>query len=497
MNNKLISIIINLLFVSLFLFFHTGLISSEKIQILALNLTGQTVRAQMMNRLYLQHISTYTSTVKDFELLLDPVLQNQIEIVAASDDEALRDFVRRAEIPILVSGLIEDRGDFVILRIYAMAYDVPHNGQLVANHEVKIPIFDKISARELSFIVEEHTGRFLVQLLENYKRPYEFSVKGNSYVFDQTIKTGNYDLYAIENRDDEIITFSKIQNVRVSKSRIQTSLQDGDYFITQTYSDESSELSDFIYGRKRETVYATGSVENTTVAVIASPFLSLISPIGTPISYYLTSDYAGLGLWTVNNSPYLYIATNGFINSPEKRENDNKNISRYDYSTYYYSYYYFLVSGMALYADAAGQESKKDASNFIPSQQFLGDESIAVYLSIMGNGAGHFYKGYRTWGYFYFHADNLLTLSSLYFLSDSKDYSSSSYQKTEHDKTTGYFLLGAAAAVRVIEIIHSMHLRFNIDNGEDLDHRVEAEPLYREDTEKGGMFFGLSFKKLL
>ncbi|MFW6365526.1 MAG: hypothetical protein ACOC2H_03505 [Spirochaetota bacterium] len=474
---------------TVFVLISTQLCGADNIQILSLGLENRTARGSVMAGLFDKHLANIVSTVEGFVLIRDPSLMQQLSETGNRSDRSITEFASRAEIPVVVRGLVEDRGEYIQLRIYATCYDVPFNGSLAANHEIRIPILPTVSTRELSYIMEEHTGRFLVKLLDTYARPIRFSVPNGDL---PDIQDGTYSLYRTAEKYGTVTAYDTAGRVAVSDSRVTASLPDGDYFLLVRYNREAESLRRFYYGRKHEIVFMPVTVEQRALAVLSTPVLSVVSPIGTPIAYYLTADYTGLGLWTLNNAPYLYTASRGFLNSPDSLRKSHADISRFDKASHYYSYYHFLCTGMALYADAIGNHASYEASNYVQAQPFTGDPGIALYLSLLGNGSGHFYKGYRGWGYLYFHADNLLLFSSLYYLSERESYSAGRYESTGNNTTAGYSLLALAAAVRIVEIFHSASLPFNIANGSEVHNRTEIVPEIHPDPSGSGMTFGIS-----
>lgn len=470
--------------------------AQEQISLLSMGLAHNTARGALLSNFFDTHFANILNTIDSFQQLDDPALRSQIASETDASDSFLLQFSRRAAIPIVVRGSITDRGEYLILRIYAFSHDLPFNGSLIANHEVSIPVIDQTSSRELSYIMEEHTGRFLQKLLKNYRHPVHFSVSGTRTSLKRVLPDKEYPTYRILGNEESISTYEEAGTVTVINGSISHNLQSGEYFLLTDYTESAAFLDDFFYGRKREIVFQKTSVEQKAATILASPFLSIIAPIGAPVSYYLTSDFDGMGLWALNNSPYLGIASYGFLNPPDKLKEKEKDITRFDRASYSFSYYYFLAGGMSMYADAVGHTANVEASNYVPAMPFTGDPFIAVYLSLMGSGAGHFYKGYRNWGYFYFHTDNLLLFSSLYFLSEEENYNGSSYSTTEGNRTAGFSFLAAAAVVRIIEIFHCTTMKFNINNGKDIDHRVETIPEFKPDS-SGGLFFGLSARKRL
>ncbi len=487
-------LIINLLF--LFSVYSVELFADTKIDLFSMGLEHATSRGALLSGMFDTHLENLIATIDSFSLIKDENLRLQLNSSDKSD-RFLLNFAKRAEIPVIIKGSVIDRGEYVLLRLYAFAYEAPYNGQLTAHHEVEIPVLPSTNTRELSYIMEEHTGRFLSELLDTYSRPVHFTVNnGIASVLDD-VPDGTYYVYRITATTDNVTGYEQAGITRVYSGTVKQGFPDGDYFVLQNFKKEAKFLDDFFYGRKKEIVYQKNSIENTAIAVLATPVLSIISPVGTPVSYTLTSDYTGLGLWGLNNTPYLYIASKGIFDSPDNLKKNSMDVSRFDRATHYFSWYYFLAGGMSLYVDAVGHNAKNDAANYIQAAPFTGSPDIALYLSLLGSGSGHFYKGYRGWGYFYFHADNMLLLSSLYFLSEEETYTNGSYSRSNSDKSLGYGLLGAAAAVRVFEVIHCLQMPFNISNGKEIDNKTETVPEFKSDTSEGGLFFGLSFSKKL
>ncbi len=97
----------------------------------------------------------------------------------------------------------------------------------------------------------------------------------------------------------------------------------------------------------------------------------------------------------------------------------------------------------------------------------MGSGLTAAYLSLISGGGGHFYRGYRGWGYLYFHLNNALIYYTMReFSSDMRyDEASDSYQKDDINSRRAYMLLGALGVLKTVEILHAVLLKDRIRNG--------------------------------
>lgn len=457
----------------------------------SVGISYNSTRGQQLSVYFEKHFADLVKITGAFDQVNPQELQSQLADFNLTSEKDRINFAKKAGIQIIAGGSIDDRTDYLKLHLYAIAYDVPHNGNVIANYKKTITLKGKnYSLIKLGFIMEEHTAAFLSMIAKNYQEPVFLTKKNFRLEFvdpaaPASLEKGTYPLYAVKKRSDEMVHFSESGNASYDGSRLSTttSLYEKEYFICRRFTRVSDYLDDFYYGRKREVVQLSEPIEETAITIAGTPFISILSPVIAPLSYYMTGDFQGLGLWAVNNSPYLYISANAQINNIDKMKDNHENISQAEKGAYYFSYYYFLAAGASMYVDAAAHYANSQASEFNAPVAYMGNSKTALYFSILGNGAGHFYKGHRGWGYLYFHADNLLVLGALYYLSAPEEYNDGTYVSQDADPFTGYMLLGAACGVRVIEVFHALSLNFNIKNGAYASSSVDMKPFFSLDSQ--------------
>ncbi|MDA3901339.1 MAG: hypothetical protein PF637_12580 [Spirochaetes bacterium] len=468
--------------------------------IVSTGLHSDSARSSLLVSLFETHFTNLVRIGGDFDPVKPESLMPQLRDNNLLEDSALMRFARTSGIDIVVRGSVLDRGDSVIVDLYALSYDVPFNGNVVARYTVTISFKNvEYSARELSYCMEEHTGRFLAELYSEYSFPVRVKIRNGVLEYDDfPLKEKRYDLYHIKDESRATVRFSRESSLAVKNRTLVPDgfVQDGNYFVLRTFKDEAAFLEEFYYGRKKEIVFRPVTLEETLFTALATPLIGILSPIAAPATYYSSSDYEGLGLWALNNAPYMYIGIQGLLNRPTVLREDKKNISKFQKSSFYFGLYYFLGAGASMYADSAGARAAQSAAAYNTVDPYMGSDYSALYFSILGSGGGHFYKGYRGWGYLFFHLDNTLLFTSLYYLLDEERYDGSSYSRSSSDKTYGYIAAGAALLVRAFEVYHCSTLKFNIQNGTLSDSSVSLVPIVSTDP-NGSLIAGFGFERKL
>ncbi len=468
--------------------------------IVSTGLATDTQRSLIMAEFFETHFNNIVRIGGDFDIVKSDSLMQQLKDSNLLEESALMRFMKTAGIDVVVRGSISDRGNSILINLYAVSYDVPFNGNIFARYRVVVPLKNvSYSSRELSYCMEEHTGRFMAALYSEYKYPVRVQIRNGALNYnDFKVKKNSYNLFRVLDNTGNIILYEKAGRLNVNRGKLALNnfTEDGNYFILRSFDGDSEFLREFYYGRKTEIVFRPPSLEETLITALATPVISVLSPVASPAAYYASSDFTGLGLWAVNNAPYIYIGAQGLINRPSVLRDEKKDISHFQKSSFYFGIYYFAAAGASMYADAAGSRAANSAAAYNPVDPYMGSEYTALYFSILGSGGGHFYKGYRSWGYLYFHLDNMLLFTSLYYLLDKETYNGSSYSESASEKKYGYIAAGAALLVRAFEIYHCNSLGFNIKNGKTVQSDFSIVPLVAEDP-NGKLIAGFLVEKSL
>jgi hypothetical protein len=267
---------------------------------------------------------------------------------------------------------------------------------------------------------------------------------------------------------------------------IASALTEGDFLLI-SFENKARFLEDFYYGRKREIVFEAPEFGDTLYTLLFTVPASVTMPIVAPvIGYYQYGDFTGLSLWAVNVFPYLYIEYDGLTNRPQELRDEKKTISRRSSTHYYFGLYMLFFGGMSLFVDAFANRYLYLSSNYQYPQPLMGNSLTAAYLSLISGGGGHFYRGYRTWGYLYFHINNILLYSAIRALVPEERYNrvTGAYEKGNADKERAFTLLGVLGFVKMVEVIHVLLIKDNIRNGTLLEEEYALKPLLHMDEER-------------
>ncbi len=451
-----------------------------------------------------QLLETHLSNVLDgtgvFSRLNTGQLKTEMARFNCTDDPCVLRFGRNVKLGILVRGTISDRGDYAALELYCFGLETPHNGRVIYRYKTDVSLAQPGSkAADFSAVYEEHAGRFVAGLLRAYRRAALLHVSAGGAVeaaADAPVN-GRFQIYRYRPgaEADDIRPYDKIAEAEFTDGRAEIgseaakSLRGGD-FVLYSYSDRAAYLDEFYYGRKKEMVFEHPSAGGTLLTMLFSVPGSAAMPLMAPLGYYAYGDFEGLYLWAVNAAPYLYLEFSGFQNDPKHYKDHEKDISRDAAARNTFAWYMLLMGGLPLFVDAYSHQYLQTASHYGETQPLMGNGATAAYLSLVAGGAGHFYRGYRFWGYLYFHVDTILIYYGIRCFTPGERYnpSTGSYEKGTVRRKRGYAVLGALAAVKIAEITHVLLLRDNIRAGVDVQERFSFEPAVMMDVENGPLF---------
>jgi hypothetical protein len=311
-------------------------------------------------------------------------------------------------------------------------------------------------------------------------RDYRFPVPVDALTgkVNGRIGDGDYQLYDIGSKRNDPVLVPETGRVRVLAGK--AGVQSGEYgqrpHVLRRFTAQAGFLDQYYQGRKRELVLPSQSWERIPYALVVTPLLSATMMLTAPVGYYAEADSRGLGLWALNTAPYTWTMVRGLTDRLPQAEENHEDISRRQSADYYFGLYYLFAGGVSLFTDAAAGYGLRRAANYQGRQEFLGDNYTASVLTLAGGGAGHFYKGYRGWGYFYFHLNNALIYSGLYLWSGDLRYNQAtdSYQRTRSQGREALYCFGALGVLKTVELVHMLLLPVHIENGTEVAAAVKT-----------------------
>jgi hypothetical protein len=313
--------------------------------------------------------------------------------------------------------------------------------------------------------------------------------------YDQKIN-GRYTIYS-KDQDNVIQQIGEADITDNILKNINGEIHNRESFILVPYKDKAYEISNYYESRKREIVFEKTSIYDTIFLLAMTPIVSASMPISSPfLGYYMNNDWKGLGLWMLNAPPYLYIEARGFINSPKRIKNRKEDVSQNDKAINHFAWYMLLIGGMPLFIDSYIPSYLNQASyfrGFTGSRSLLGSNVSAAMLSLIGNGAGLFYRGERFSGYFYFHLNNILLFMTMRESSYPEYYNeiSNRHEKGSIHKSRAAVYCSLFVLSKTVEICHAVIAKENISSGEVIDEYIIPTPLFALD-ENGSPIFGIS-----
>ena len=426
-----------------------------------------------------------------FETINQGLISKEIEKNSCFEETCLLRFAANAQIQLMISGHVEDRGDYIQITLKSFGTDLPFNGRLVMSKTVQIPVTGAISAREFSLICEENAAIFLAATLRSFTCPALLIKKERGYIVDSPV-TGRYGIYYAESSGG----IKKSGECTVSNGKVESpeSKIGAGAFILLEFYPQSEQIELYYSSRKQEIVFQEANIYDTLFIMLTTPLASATMPFAAPVfGYYTFGDWSGMGLWALNVWPYIYLEAKGFIDSPENLKHERQDITRDDRAANHFAWYMLIAGGMPLFMDAYAHHYLGDASLFIGRQRFLGSNYTAGYLALVSNGGGMFYKGQRGWGYFYFHLNNALLYMTIRESSVPEYYDEATGMYSKGDRNTDRALIygGILTASKIIEITHTLLTGTDLECGETVDEYIIPRPLFSLDS-SGSPFLGIS-----
>ena len=381
-------------------------------------ISANSPRALQLSLIFEEGLLATMEQTGSFALVNTQLLKSELVRFNCLEEKCMLRFAADSGMNLFITGDIDDRGDEIILNMSAYGMDFPFNSKMFYHYKISIPVSGAVGAREYAYIVEEHVARFAAGTLRRWKYPTAKIEDSNMTVYDQAIA-----------------------------------------------------LEENYYGRKKEIVFANTSWDEKLYMAVFMPLGSATMPFVSPVmGYFMSADWPGLAMWSVNAIPYICVEASGFLNRPSTYKDDGRDISKVAKTNYYFAWYMLLSGGGSLFIDAFANQYLKNASMYVGGPQpYMGSDFLTGYLALTTAGGGHFYKGYRSWGYAYFHASNLLVYGMLWQFSASERMGSDGvYHKGSISKKRGYVFAGVLGALKLTEFIHALMLPYRIQNGTEI-----------------------------
>lgn len=459
-------------------------------------------RSAVMAPLLESHLANVLAAAGIFDLVKPELLREELARFQCMEDTCLLRFARTAKLSLVIRGRIEERGDRVILRLYAFGTDAPYFGKMVYSYRAEIPLARlEMSGKEYSYICEEHAGSFIARLLGVLEVPvYVLGTEKGKALFDSAENiSGTFDLFRPRGAPGEGLRPSvRVGRVRLTEGRGEAVERNGAVaapgdFILVRHGEKSKFLDRFYYGRKKEIVFTEPTWNDTLYTLFFTVPGSATMPVMAPLGYYAYGDFSGLLLWAVNAAPWLYLEYDGYVHRPETYRKRHRDVPAGSAARYPFTLYMLLCGGMPLFVDAFSHHYLYRASSYQERQDLMGNSATALYLSLAGGGGGHFYRGYRSWGYLYFHLNNFMVYSAFreYYGRERYNGATGTYERESDRKGARNYLL-LLGLVKAVEITHVLLLRDNMGNGSVTEESASLAPELLID-EMGNVSFGARY----
>ena len=437
-----------------------------------------------------QHLTNILYSSGVFDLIKYKTLQNDLDKYGCTDEKCILQFAKDAGISLLINGEIEDRKNYILINFRAYGTSFPHNGTIIVNYSVKIPVNKNFNMKKQSYIIEEHSATFIVNVLNKFLKPIFLEDKNFQSLKTLDALDGQYDLYRFENKKSKILNnYTKIEKIKIKDGFLISQNEFiKDDFLMIGFKDKAKFIEDFYYGRKKEIVFEKQKFETTLFKLLFTVPASITMPVVAPFAgYYKYGDWEGLSLWSFNVMPYLYLEYDGFKRNPDDSRKLNYDISNKDKTRKRFFYYMAFIGGLPLFVDAFSHQYLNRAKEYDRKEYLMGNTYSVFYLSLISGGGGHFYRGYRSWGYLFFHINNILVYNIIGEASQAEHYNelTNRYEKNSINKKKLYSLIGLYSSVKIFEIVHALLLKDNIRNGEVQKSDLSFEPDIKYDLNYG------------
>ncbi len=421
------------------------------------------------------HCVNIATSLGIFDVLNPDNLLKQLQRLPCNEEQCILQFASQADLQIIVMGTVERSVQGYTITINAYGPGMPYYGKQFCSYTttVAVNILDKAD-RESSYIAEEIASHFLARLCEQYKLP--LIVKHNAVTGDYIIN-GTYTLYTMQTVYEDYTVLIPCGTVEVSNNKLVAGVPDGSVILID-FKKEADNIKNFYYGRKKEIVFKKSQIEESCILMAFTVPASASMPLVVPLfGYYTSEDYKGLLLWAGNVVPYIGLEIWGFINRPAELKKNHNDISRNQMALYYFAWYMLLAGGMPSFVDAFSHQYLQQARYYQGQVPTMGSSTTEMYLALIGAGSGMFYKGYRLWGYVYFHLTNICVYGLLYNYAkpQSRDEENNRYTLGSSHSKAMYAFAGLLSLLKIVEIVHTVNVPYALSVTSDISP-VDVSP---------------------
>ncbi|HQO39401.1 MAG TPA: hypothetical protein PK986_02925, partial [Spirochaetota bacterium] len=158
--------------ISLFIFlFILGAKSAEPAPLAAVSYISYNSQRAKAVTLLLEKHSIDILKKNGFDTIDPGLISREIEKNSCFEEKCLLRFAANAKIALMISGHVEDRGDYLLITLNSFGTDLPFNGRLIRSVTKRIPVNGAVSAREFSLICEEISAFFIASTLRSFTFP--------------------------------------------------------------------------------------------------------------------------------------------------------------------------------------------------------------------------------------------------------------------------------------------------------------------------------------
>lgn len=390
-------------------------------------------------------------------------LDAQMESLGCNGEACRTSLAGEAGLELFLLAQVQDRGSKALITVDAYAYNEPYNGKRIARYRRTIE-WRSYDPRTYSYYGEELALKAWAEVIKKHGRLMPVAQSSVDPSLDGRFQGWN------RGKDGALLPSG---TVMVSSGRVERKVD----FILRYDTKTPAFLEEYIQGRKEEIVFPRPQWRESFYMAVFSPLASASMPLVSPFFGYIPRrDWEGLLLWSAHGLPYVWIEWQGLMNSPKSLRENNESVSRWERTRHRFGWYMLVSGSMPLFVDSFSAGYLNEARHFSGMQRFMGNDATAVTLAVLGGGGGHFYKGYRRWGYLYYHANNLLLLSFLWSLSPEQKYNSAegSWSDGSINTQQAWISGGLFALVKTLEILHLLH----VDHDIGVDMTVSLQPVF-------------------
>ena len=421
-------------------------------------------------------------------------LRSELARLGCLDEACIIRYARTAGLNLLVYARITERGAQGRIEISCFAMDPPYYGRMIHRYTAMFPLWLwELGGEESINFCDEQAAYFCAGMLRGYRRPVPLRAGERGDIRAETPVVGRFEVYRFErNISDEgkILSHRSIGHALFRGGQMiggddSRAVADGD-FILVDYREEARRIRQEADERKRRLSADPSADHNLLYAALLGVPASIAMPLISPLAYYSYGDFEGLALWAVSASPYLALEVSGLVDRPQRYREKHRDVSRDTEARYHFALYMLVLGGLPLTIDAISHHHITAASQYRGRQAFIGSGMTAAFLSITTAGGGHFYRGYRVWGYVYFHLDTALVYLAMRSLSRPRYYNelTARYERGRIQEKAGYAFLGALGAAKLAELVHVLVLRDRIRSGDPVEESFALYPyLYHDGNE--------------